>query len=138
MSAIQAIREIKPELVSLSAHDSSDWALERFKEAFPDQYVDLLVGERSGYSIHSTKRHTYTVQIMNSGSLYCPIDWLLQSCPQSINNFRYPDLVGTIYRPYLKYKKHRRTLQGTIYLLQICISTSEISTFLCRSGKNTQ
>ncbi|HON79825.1 MAG TPA: MBL fold metallo-hydrolase [Spirochaetota bacterium] len=44
MHAIQAIREIKPKLVSLSAHDSSDWAVEKFKEAFPQQYVDLLVG----------------------------------------------------------------------------------------------
>ncbi|MBN1496348.1 MAG: MBL fold metallo-hydrolase [Spirochaetes bacterium] len=42
--AIGAISDAGVKLVSLSAHDSSDWALNEFKHAFGDAYVDLLVG----------------------------------------------------------------------------------------------
>ncbi len=43
--AIRLIKEIEPQLVSLSPHDSSDWSIEQFKEAFNDKYIDLIVGE---------------------------------------------------------------------------------------------
>ncbi len=42
--AIRAIAEAGAKLVSLSAHDSSDWAIDQFKKAFGPAYVDLLVG----------------------------------------------------------------------------------------------
>jgi 7,8-dihydropterin-6-yl-methyl-4-(beta-D-ribofuranosyl)aminobenzene 5'-phosphate synthase len=45
MHGVEAIRKIKPRLVSLSPHDSSDRSLAIFKEAFSGQYVDLLVGK---------------------------------------------------------------------------------------------
>ena len=43
--AIYNIKSVKPRLVSLSPHDSSDWAIEKFKEAFGSRYEDLLVGK---------------------------------------------------------------------------------------------
>ena len=44
-NAIDAIKkDTSWGLVSLSPHDSSDWAIERFKDAFSDKYTDLLVG----------------------------------------------------------------------------------------------
>lgn len=42
--AIRAIADAGAKLVSLSAHDSSDWAIDQFKKAFGPAYVDLLVG----------------------------------------------------------------------------------------------
>ncbi|MBN2080116.1 MAG: hypothetical protein JW838_14200 [Spirochaetes bacterium] len=42
--AIRAIRDAGTRLVSLSAHDSSDWAIEEFRKAFGSACVDLLVG----------------------------------------------------------------------------------------------
>jgi 7,8-dihydropterin-6-yl-methyl-4-(beta-D-ribofuranosyl)aminobenzene 5'-phosphate synthase len=42
--AIHAIAETGAKVVSLSAHDSSDWAIDQFKKAFGSAYVDLLVG----------------------------------------------------------------------------------------------
>lgn len=42
--AIRAISDAGVKLVSLSAHDSSDWAIDQFKKAFGSAYVDLLVG----------------------------------------------------------------------------------------------
>lgn len=42
---IEEIREVDPQLVALSPHDSSDWSLERFREAFGDRYRDIRVGE---------------------------------------------------------------------------------------------
>ncbi len=43
--AIDAINAEKPAVVSLSPHDSSDLALNRFREAFDERYRDLKVGE---------------------------------------------------------------------------------------------
>jgi len=34
-----------PKVVSLSAHDSCDWSISAFKDAFGDRYVDLIVGQ---------------------------------------------------------------------------------------------
>ncbi|MBN2874108.1 MAG: MBL fold metallo-hydrolase [Spirochaetales bacterium] len=42
--AIAAIDAISPSVVGLSAHDSSDWAIERFRRAFGDRSVDIRVG----------------------------------------------------------------------------------------------
>lgn len=43
--AIKAIKDADPQIVSLSAHDSSDWAIDQFKEAFGEKYRDLRVGD---------------------------------------------------------------------------------------------
>ncbi|NOY69640.1 MAG: MBL fold metallo-hydrolase, partial [Deltaproteobacteria bacterium] len=44
-NAISAIKQnTSCKLVSLSPHDSSDWAIARFRSAFSDKYTDLLVG----------------------------------------------------------------------------------------------
>jgi len=44
--AINAIKQnTRAGLVSISAHDSSDWAIERFKTAFADRYTELKVGK---------------------------------------------------------------------------------------------
>jgi 7,8-dihydropterin-6-yl-methyl-4-(beta-D-ribofuranosyl)aminobenzene 5'-phosphate synthase len=43
----QAIGELKaaqPSLVGISAHDSCDWTVDRFREAFGDRYRDIVVG----------------------------------------------------------------------------------------------
>ncbi|MFO8192822.1 MAG: MBL fold metallo-hydrolase [Bacillota bacterium] len=48
-SVDQAIITIKNKgikVISLSAHDSSDWSLERFQNAFQDSYLPLKVGEK--------------------------------------------------------------------------------------------
>jgi len=42
--AIRAISDAGVKRVSLSAHDSSDWAIDQFKKTFGPAYVDLLVG----------------------------------------------------------------------------------------------
>jgi len=44
--AIKAIKDVNPQIVSLSAHDSSDWAIDKFKNAFGDKYIDLKIGEK--------------------------------------------------------------------------------------------
>ena len=44
-SAIAAIQKVSPKIVALSPHDSSDWSLDRFKQAFGDAYVELKVGQ---------------------------------------------------------------------------------------------
>ena len=44
ISAINAIKEVEPAVVSLSAHDSSDWSIDCFKKAFKEKYIDLMVG----------------------------------------------------------------------------------------------
>lgn len=44
-SAIAAINQVSPAIVSLSPHDSSDWTIEQFRQAFGDRYVDLQVGK---------------------------------------------------------------------------------------------
>lgn len=43
--AIDAIKKVDAGFVSLSPHDSSDWSISRFREAFRDQYHDLNVGK---------------------------------------------------------------------------------------------
>jgi 7,8-dihydropterin-6-yl-methyl-4-(beta-D-ribofuranosyl)aminobenzene 5'-phosphate synthase len=43
---IDALREFRPGVVALSGHDSSDEAIERFREAFGPAYRDLRVGEK--------------------------------------------------------------------------------------------
>lgn len=45
-SAIGAIREVNPQIVGISPHDSSDWTIERFKEAFGDKYREVKVGAK--------------------------------------------------------------------------------------------
>jgi 7,8-dihydropterin-6-yl-methyl-4-(beta-D-ribofuranosyl)aminobenzene 5'-phosphate synthase len=45
MAEINTLRERKPGIVSLSAHDSSDEAIEQFRQAFGSAYRDLRVGE---------------------------------------------------------------------------------------------
>jgi len=42
---IERLKARKPEIVSLSAHDSSDEAVEKFREAFGIAYRELRVGE---------------------------------------------------------------------------------------------
>jgi 7,8-dihydropterin-6-yl-methyl-4-(beta-D-ribofuranosyl)aminobenzene 5'-phosphate synthase len=44
--AIEAIKKVSPAVVSLSAHDSSDWAIDRFAKEFGERYVPVKVGER--------------------------------------------------------------------------------------------
>jgi len=45
MDSIEVIKQEDPQIVSLSAHDSSDWSIARFRETFGDRYRDLKVGE---------------------------------------------------------------------------------------------
>ena len=47
MTAIDTIDTVNPSLVSLSPHDSSDWSLEQFREAFKEKYIDLVVGKET-------------------------------------------------------------------------------------------
>ena len=44
-AAIDAIKKASVKIVALSSHDSSDWTIDRFKEAFGDIYTDLKVGK---------------------------------------------------------------------------------------------
>ncbi len=44
-SAISAIKRVSPAVVSLSPHDSSDWTIDQFRQAFGDRYVDLKAGK---------------------------------------------------------------------------------------------
>ncbi len=45
-SAIAAIKKVSPKIVALSPHDSSDWCIDQFKQAFGDTYVDVNVGQK--------------------------------------------------------------------------------------------
>ena len=45
LDAIELIKKENPQIVSLSPHDSSDWAIDLFKKAFGEKYRDLKVGE---------------------------------------------------------------------------------------------
>lgn len=45
LDAIEFIKKENPQIVSLSPHDSSDWAIDLFKKSFGDKYRDLKVGE---------------------------------------------------------------------------------------------
>ncbi|HNX23275.1 MAG TPA: MBL fold metallo-hydrolase [Spirochaetota bacterium] len=44
-SAINNIKKVNPQIVSLSPHDSSDWTIEKFKEEFGEKYTELSVGK---------------------------------------------------------------------------------------------
>lgn len=44
-SAIEAIKKVNPQIVSISPHDSSDWTIEKFKEAFGTRYIELRAGK---------------------------------------------------------------------------------------------
>jgi 7,8-dihydropterin-6-yl-methyl-4-(beta-D-ribofuranosyl)aminobenzene 5'-phosphate synthase len=45
MAEIDTLQKRRPGIVSLSAHDSSDEAIEKFRQAFGSAYHDLRVGE---------------------------------------------------------------------------------------------
>ena len=42
--AVAKLRGAEPSLVGISAHDSCDWTVGRFREAFGDRYRDIVVG----------------------------------------------------------------------------------------------
>jgi hypothetical protein len=42
--AIRSLEQRQPELVAISAHDSCDWALGEFADAFGGRYRDVVVG----------------------------------------------------------------------------------------------
>lgn len=44
LSAIELIKKTNAEIVALSPHDSSDWALGQFKEHLGKRAIDLKVG----------------------------------------------------------------------------------------------
>jgi 7,8-dihydropterin-6-yl-methyl-4-(beta-D-ribofuranosyl)aminobenzene 5'-phosphate synthase len=41
---VALLREAKPSVVGISAHDSCDWSVGRFRDAFGDRYRDIVVG----------------------------------------------------------------------------------------------
>lgn len=45
-SAIKKIKSMDPQIVAISAHDSSDWAINKFKEEFGERYRDIVVGKK--------------------------------------------------------------------------------------------
>jgi 7,8-dihydropterin-6-yl-methyl-4-(beta-D-ribofuranosyl)aminobenzene 5'-phosphate synthase len=45
MKAITEIKKVNPQVISLSPHDSSDWTIEKFKDAFGEKYKELVVGK---------------------------------------------------------------------------------------------
>lgn len=44
-AAIAYLQRRNPQVVALSAHDSCDWSIEAFRQAFGEAYEDLLVGK---------------------------------------------------------------------------------------------
>ncbi len=44
-AAIDNIKKVNPQIVSISPHDSSDWTIAKFKEAFGEKYTELAVGK---------------------------------------------------------------------------------------------
>ncbi len=48
-NSINLIKKVNPKIISLSAHDSSDWAIEKFKEEFKERYIDLKVGSEINF-----------------------------------------------------------------------------------------
>jgi metal-dependent hydrolase (beta-lactamase superfamily II) len=47
---IQRLRAVQPQLIALSPHDSEAGARQAFRDAFPDIYQDVLVGEPIQFS----------------------------------------------------------------------------------------
>jgi 7,8-dihydropterin-6-yl-methyl-4-(beta-D-ribofuranosyl)aminobenzene 5'-phosphate synthase len=45
LSVIEMIKKMNLEIIALSPHDSSDWTIDKFKEAFIDTYVEILAGK---------------------------------------------------------------------------------------------
>jgi len=45
-SAIKKIKSFNPEIVAISAHDSSDWAIDKFKSEFGERYREIIVGRK--------------------------------------------------------------------------------------------
>ncbi len=45
LSAVDALKKLNPALVALSPHDSSDWSLAEFREAFGTSYREVKVGQ---------------------------------------------------------------------------------------------
>jgi 7,8-dihydropterin-6-yl-methyl-4-(beta-D-ribofuranosyl)aminobenzene 5'-phosphate synthase len=43
---IAAIKKVSPKIVALSPHDSSDWCIDQFKQAFGNAYVEVKVGKK--------------------------------------------------------------------------------------------
>jgi 7,8-dihydropterin-6-yl-methyl-4-(beta-D-ribofuranosyl)aminobenzene 5'-phosphate synthase len=43
-ATVEHLKEKDPKLVAISAHDSCDWTLREFKEAFGDRYREVVVG----------------------------------------------------------------------------------------------
>jgi 7,8-dihydropterin-6-yl-methyl-4-(beta-D-ribofuranosyl)aminobenzene 5'-phosphate synthase len=43
-ATVEHLKEKDPKLVAISAHDSCDWTLGEFREAFGDRYRDVIVG----------------------------------------------------------------------------------------------
>ncbi len=43
--ALNSIKRINPQIVSLSPHDSSDWTIKKFKESFGNKYIELQAGK---------------------------------------------------------------------------------------------
>jgi 7,8-dihydropterin-6-yl-methyl-4-(beta-D-ribofuranosyl)aminobenzene 5'-phosphate synthase len=43
--AVTAIKKVDPQFVSLSPHDSSDWSIDYFRNAFQEKYNNLVVGK---------------------------------------------------------------------------------------------
>jgi 7,8-dihydropterin-6-yl-methyl-4-(beta-D-ribofuranosyl)aminobenzene 5'-phosphate synthase len=44
-NAIAAIQKVSPGIVALSPHDTSDWAIDRFRQAFGAAYAVVKVGQ---------------------------------------------------------------------------------------------
>lgn len=44
-NSIESIKKVNPKIVALSPHDSSDWSVQQFKNAFGDKYFDIKVGK---------------------------------------------------------------------------------------------
>jgi len=44
-NTIEFLKNKKIKYIGISAHDSCDWTLERFRDAFGEKYIDILVGK---------------------------------------------------------------------------------------------
>ncbi|MDZ7666610.1 MAG: hypothetical protein U5K27_15035 [Desulfotignum sp.] len=45
-SAIAAIKKVSPGILALSPHDTSDWAIDQFRQAFGLVYKEVKVGQK--------------------------------------------------------------------------------------------